>query len=204
MPIFVYILLGIALLIALILITKVRIIVSYTDELKVYAKILFIKIRIVPEKEKKSKKKKDKKKDTQVKEAPQKEESIVKKIWSIKSLVADIIARFLNKLHFKFLRLRVVIACNNAAKTALLYSGVNQGITYLIEFLDNVSNVDVPTHSNIPVDTNFISQKSEFEGKIELYIRVLPLITVGLHAIKEYIKYKSTKEDEKYGRDQAK
>lgn len=192
-----YIVLGIALLIFAILITKIRFFICYEDDLRVFARIWFLKFNIVPSKEKKPKAKKAKKKKaiTESSEKKKDEKSIARKLWEMRSILTEIISKFLGKLHFKFLKLRINIACDNAAKTALLYAGANQGVAYIIEILRNVSNVDVSTHSDVSVNANFISQKSEFEGKIELYIRVLPLISVGLHAIKEYVKFKSTKED---------
>ena len=192
-----YIVLGIALLIFAILITKIRFFICYEDDLRVFARIWFLKFNIVPSKEKKPKAKKAKKKKaiTESSEKKKDEKSIARKLWEMRSILTKIISKFLGKLHFKFLKLRINIACDNAAKTALLYAGANQGVAYIIEILRNVSNVDVSTHSDVSVNANFISQKSEFEGKIELYIRVLPLISVGLHAIKEYVKFKSTKED---------
>ena len=86
------------------------------------------------------------------------------------------------------------VSCSDAAKTALAYAGVNQGISYIVEILRNISNVELANHSDIDVQSDFISQKSEFVGKIQLYIRVLPLLSVGIHAIIEYFKFKSTKE----------
>lgn len=190
-----YIILGIALLIIALLLTKVRLFVCYEDALRVYAKILFLKFKIVPSKEKTKKPKKKKKKVPSKSVEKKEEKSIVSKLWEIRSVLCEIISRFLGKLHFKFLKLKIVIGCDNAAKTALLYAGASQGAAYVIEVLRNISNVDIALHSDVSVDTNFISQKSEFEGKIELYIRVVSLIKVGWHALMEYIKFKSTKED---------
>ena len=192
-----YIVLGIALLITAILLTKLRLIICYEDDLRVYAKILFLRFKIVPSKEKKPKVKKAKKKKekTALPAKKKEEKSIAIKLWEMRSVLIKIISKFLGKLHFKFLKLRINISCDNAAKTALLYAGANQGVAYIIEVLRNISNVDVSSHSDIFVGADFISQKSEFEGKIELYIRVLPLLSVGLHAITEYAKFKSTKED---------
>lgn len=195
-----YIVLGIALLICAILLTKIRVYICYDDTLSVYAKFWFIKFKIVPSKEKKQKTKKIKKQkkekpDKALPEEKKEEKSIVTKLWEMKSVLADVSTRFLGKLHFKFLKLRIDIGCDNAAKTALLYAGANQGVAYIIELLRNISNVDVSSRSDVCVNANFISLKSELQGKIELYIRVLPLLTVGLHAFKEYAKFKSTKKD---------
>ena len=196
MPVFVYVLLGIALLITLICLSKVRLLIVYEDSLKVYAKLWFLKYNLVPEKVEKPKKgKKNKKKSPPAKDqqlpSTKKEKSLPAKLWEIKAVLTSIIAKFLNKLHFKFIRLNVRVSCDNAAKTALVYSGVSQGITYIIEVLRNISNVDISSHSDVSVDTDFVSLRSELHCKIELYIRVLSLLCVGLYSLKEYIKFKS-------------
>ena len=198
MPIFVYVLLGVALLITLLLITKVRIFVCYDDSLSAYARLWFLKFMIYPEKEKRQKKEKKKPSlsaPATVVEQPKKEKSVAKKLWEMKAILSKIISKFLEKIHFRFLKIKINISCDNAAKTALLYAGATQGVSYLVEILQNISNVDVVNQSQVCINSDFISQKSDFEGKIELYIRVLPLITVGIHSFIEYFKYKSLKED---------
>lgn len=201
MPIFVYVLLGIALLISALLFTKIKIFVCYENDVKIYGKFLFYRFDIIPKKPKIKKAKKSKKKSQKPKETKfplqeqVKEKSLPSKIWDMRTALLKILEKFSRKLHFKFIKLRVVIGCDNAAKTALVYAGVNQGISYLIEILRNISNVDVSSRADISVNSDFISQKSEFEGKIELYMRVTSVIYVGFHAIKEYIKFKSNKED---------
>ena len=198
MPIFVYILLGIALLISLLLISKVKVYVCYDDSLRVYAKFLFVRVSLFPRKAKPKKKKAKKQKTPIPKEeplqSPKKEKSIVRKLWEMKSVLIEVTQKFLNKLHFKFITLRIIVSCDDAAKTALAYAGANQGISYIIEILRNISNVEVAQHSDISLQADFVSQKSEFEGKIQLYIRVFSLITVGIYAIKKYFKFKTSKE----------
>ena len=198
MPIFVYVLLGIALLVTLILFTKIRLFICYDDILKAYAKIWFLKFNIFPTKERPSKKEKEKsapQAQTTAVTEQKTEKSVVKKLWEMKTVLSNIISRLLEKVHFRFLKLKINVACNNAAKTALLYAGATQGVSYLIEILQNISNVDVVNKSQVYINSDFVSQNSDFEGKIELYIRVLPLISVGIHSFKEYLKYKSAKED---------
>lgn len=204
MPLFVYILLGIALLIVLLMFSKAKVYICYEDNLEVFAKFLFFKFNILPsskkEKHVKTKKKKKKAfKDKTVKEdtasVTKTEKSLPLKLWEMKTALVNILEKFFNKLHFKFIKLRINVACDNAAKTALAYAGVNQGICYLIEILRNFSNVEVESRSDICVNADYVSQKSEFEGKIELYIRVISIISVGIHALKEYIKFTNSKED---------
>lgn len=199
MPIFVYILLGIALLIALLLISRVKVYVCYNDNVQVYARYLFLRFSLFPKKTKVKKEKKRKKKvkpATEVvkQEEKAKEKSIVVKLWEVRSVLLETLKRFLNKLHFRFIKLMARVACSDAAKTALVYAGVNQGISYIIEILRNVSNVEPARCADISVQSDFISQKSEFQCKIQLHIRVYSLIYVGFCAIIDYFKFKSTKE----------
>ena len=199
MPIFVYILLGIALLIALLLISKVKVYVCYDDSARVYARYLFVRLSLFPKKPKVKKEKKRKKKpktDTEIvkQDEKAKEKSLVAKLWEVRSVLIETLKRFFNKLHFRFITLKARVACSDAAKTALAYAGVNQGISYIIEILRNVSNVEPANRADISVQSDFISQKSEFECKIQLHIRVYSLIYVGFCAIIDYFKFKSTKE----------
>lgn len=192
-----YIILGIALLISLILLLRVKLIISYDDSLVVYLRILFFKIRLLPskpkktKKRKKSKKSKSKKQDTESKEdantEKKKEESPVSKLWALRKILLHTIEKFLGKLHFKLVKLRIVIASENAASTALLYGATTQGVSYLIEALDNISNVDIEKRSDISVRCDFTSQKSSFEGKVVLYISVVHIIYVGIHFLKKFI-----------------
>lgn len=187
----------IILLIAAFLAMRLNVVVSYKDSLCVYAKVLFIKIPIYPQKEKKKKKKKKEKKPPEKaveKEEDKKEEkgdkkvSPVKILWQMRESILRLIERFFGYLHFKFIRLKITVGCEDAAKTAIAYGLTTQSVAYLIEILNNISNVDISKHSEIYVKSDFISQESSFDGKIVLYIRVLPVLKVAFGAIKEFFK----------------
>ena len=199
MPVFVYILLGIALLIALLLLCKIKIFICYEDNLTVYAKVLFLKFKLIPKTVSKPKKKKAKAKKEEAataskpkEEAPtKKSDSTVTKLWKIKEVLLSIIERSSGKIHFKFIKLNILIGCDNACVTALAYAGVSQAVAYVIDILRNLSNVDMEKSSDIRVESDFVSQKSEFSCKIELYMRVISIISVGIFALKDYIKSNS-------------
>lgn len=186
----------IILLIAAFLAIRINVVVSYKDSLCVYARVLFIKIPIYPQKEKKKKKKKEKKppdkavekKEDEKEEKDEKKVSPVKILWQMRESILRLIERFFGYLHFKFIRLKITVGCEDAAKTAIAYGLTTESVAYLIEILNNISNVDISKHSEIYVKSDFISQKSSFDGKIVLYIRVLPVLKVAFGAIKEFFK----------------
>ncbi|MBQ8147065.1 MAG: hypothetical protein IJ039_09795 [Clostridia bacterium] len=213
MPVYGYILIGVALLLFLLLISKIKVFLSYDESLRIYAQFLFFKISIIPSGSKKKKgnkkkaankavaKKNDDKKAVSNDTKP-KEKSIVQGLFEIRESLLTLIKRFLGKLHFKFIVLKVKVAANNAATTALLYGAVNQGVSYLLETLKSISNVDMTDNSDISVSADFLSQKSDFKAKIVLYLHFASLVYVGIHAMITYFKLKSTKED-KHGTDKA-
>ncbi len=191
-----YIILGALLLISLILLLRVRVVINYEEILYVYLRVLCFKYRLYPLKPIKAKRKKKKQKEAPIKESKpeatdKKEDSIPKKLWVMREILLNTISRFLNKLHFKLIKLNVVVGCDNATATALAYGAVTQGISYLLETLDTISNVDISKRSQISVRSDFISQKSSFEGKIVLYISVAHILYVGWHFLKKYIKNKT-------------
>lgn len=197
MPVPLIVISCIILLIAAFLAMRLNVVVSHKDSLCVYAKVLFIKIPIYPQEEKKKKKKKKEKKPPEKaveKEEDKKEEkgdkkvSPVKVLWQMRESILRLIEKFFGYLHFKFIRLKITVGCEDAAKTAIAYGLTTQSVAYLIEILNNISNVDISKHSEIYVKSDFISQKSSFDGKVVLYIRVLPLFKVAFRAIKEFFK----------------
>lgn len=198
-----YIILGIALLISVLLLLRAKVIISYDEVLRVYFRLAFFKMRLFPAKPRKQKKKKSKKKKTQKtpvstekkSDEYKKDDGVVSKLWAMREILLNTINKFLGKLHFKLIKLNIVVAGDNAASTALLYGATTQGVAYLIEILDTISNVDISKRSEISVRSDFISQKSSFEGKIVLYISVVHIIYVGLHFLKKLIKSKIKMEE---------
>ena len=208
MPILVYILLGIALLITLLLSSKIKLFICYDDTLTVYAKFLFLRFNIVadeknlslkPKRKKKNRKSKaPKTSDEPSKSSPapkQAGKSTIAKLFELKEIILRFINKFFKKLHFKFIKLKIVIACENAAATALAYGAVTQGVSYILELLGSISTVEISKSSDISITTDFLSQKSEFESKIELYAHLLPILIVGCGSLFDYIKYKSKTEE---------
>ncbi len=191
MPVFVYILLGIALLITLLLFARVKVYIIYDDVLKLYARLWFIKINIsILKLLGNAKKKKVKKKEKAQKKLEalgdradiKKQNPILLKLTEIK-VILDALFVFLKKIHFRFLKLRINVACEDAATTALVYAGATQGVSYIIELLRNISKVDVVENSDVLVKADFISQKPEFEAQIVLHF-----------LLKDYIRFNYLKE----------
>lgn len=180
MPVYAYILMGIALLLALILFilfSKAKVIISYDDRLKIYAKLYFFKINLsIPSILNQSSIRKGNRRSKFHEKVQKKGELLPKPIEETIAeirILLDALIGLLHKIRFYFVRLRVDIGCDNAATTALVYAGVSQAIGYIIELLRNISNVDMSQHSDVSVNANFISQKSDVDAYIVLKVRVI-------------------------------
>lgn len=196
---------SIVILITILLILKINIVLVYKNGFSVYLKILFFKIRLFPEKKKEKKffKKSTKKKkasSSRKEEASKKDKKklepikIVRIINAMKDTISDFVSSFFGRLHFEFVKIHAEIGCEDAAKTAIAYGTVTQSVAYTIEFLNNISNVEMTRASDIDIRANFISQKSWITLNCVLYLRVISILSLGVKAIKAFFKFKIIKD----------
>lgn len=194
------IILAIVILIALLLSVKVVLRITYADSLAIYLKILFVKIRLYPSKKREKKyphsmsrrkakkikdslegkkklsKKKKKKQKKDKKGKPDKEEEAPDLI-SIVSIVTSFVKSFLKvfagSVRLKFSRLKIVVASEDAATTAITYGAVTQGINVLFPLLEGIKNVKkLPPKKELSVRADFLSDSPSVDIDVNIYIRV--------------------------------
>lgn len=205
MPIWPFIIVGIILLFLFFLLSPVKLVISYDDyDMTIYAKYLFIKKTLVPQKEKKDRKRKKSKDKDDKKEKDEKEtgyQGIVKRLMSMKDDLEYLLSYFFGKLHFRFLKTNIIIACDDAATTALAYGAVSSNVAYIIEVINHFSNIDVRKSSEINISTNFISRKSHIDFLVDMRIRTINLLKMGIKVLKAFMKYKKDKNELTEGND---
>ena len=181
--------------IAFLLSIKVTLKIRYTDKLSVYLKILFVKIRLYPKKnekkryphsmskrrakkikdslKKKPKKAKKKKKESEEKEERYEKSDLLSIISIVLSFVKNFVRLFANSIRVKASRLKITVATEEAAQTALTYTAITQSINVLFPLLDRLKTVKkLPTGKELSVDADFLSDTPTLDIDIELYIRV--------------------------------
>ena len=185
-------------IIAFLLSIKITLKIIYTDKLAIYLKILFIKKRLYPTEKKKArykhsmskreaqkikdslkkkpKKKKRKKSLDKEQDKEEKEEKV--DTLSIASIifnfVKSFIAFFAKAVRIKASKLKIIVATDEAAQTALTYTAVTQTINLIFPLLDGLKNVKkTPSGSELSVDIDYLSDEPQFDVDIELYIRVI-------------------------------
>lgn len=197
------ILLVIALLLLLLLLLKISICVKYDDGIFVVLKLLFLSFTLFPKKEKIDlkefsakginkklkkdavhieKKKKSESKKKENKQKKKKVSDVTEAIKLISELLSRIVGRFFKYLRVKVARIRVVIATDDAAKTALQYGLAVQGVQYVVTLLENVSNFSVEKNGYISVDCDYCSEKPILDVDISFSIRAWQALALLLRA----------------------
>lgn len=195
----------------LLLSLRFRLTVILQKDMRIYLRVLgFIKMPIVPTKEKKIKlssysrramqKKKKKGEKKAEKKAERKSDGGAGASHELKEmtlsdkikLIVDIFRTF-TKSMFKHLRLEIShiyisLGTPDAAKTALLYGAVSQSVAYLLQFLSTLEHVSEPDIEDVTVFPNWTDEKTTVDVKITLSLRLWNIFDIVNHVIACLIK----------------
>ena len=220
------VIISIVAVIAFLLSIKVTLKISYTDKLAVYLKILFIKIKLYPQKDKKTrypksmskrkakkirdslKTKKKKAKKVKKKESDEEKEStdMLSILFIVSSFVKNFIKRFTRAIRLKASKIKIIVATEDAAKTAITYAAVTQSINLFFPVLDDLKTVKkLPKGKNLSVSAAFLSDKPTLDINLELYVRIGSAlkavcgaaISAFKKAVKDQVKKLEKKENKK-------
>lgn len=200
----------ILLLLLFVLFSPVSVRVKYDNGVEVVAGISFIKIRLVPGKEKKQKPQKtknakkvkeEKKKPETAKEKKAEETSVKeKKKGSLKdtlTLIFDIVKSVLEmmgkKAKIKVDGLNVVVSKPDAADTAIQFGVCNGFVSTFLAFTSNFGKSEIKSE-NISVVPDFVTGKSKIDADITLSARTVSIL---LSLLKGYMKNQSKKSTER-------
>ena len=209
-----------ALLIVGILLLRATVTIKYLDEFALTVRVLFLKFRILPAKQKKinpddysprkfrrmikkkeklarkAEKKAAKKAKKKAKKAALEEKArrsgktitkkkrdlsdIVEIVKLVGELLSVFVGRFAKHLKIKVARLRITVASDEAAKTACMYGAVSQGVAYILELLDGVTNLDYEKEADVAVLVDFNAGKPSADIEISFAISVWQLLDILL------------------------
>ena len=189
-----YIIGGILLLIALILLLPITAQIKFRDDLNLKIKFLGITVYKLKQDEKpKTEKKKSESTDQKPKE---KEQGIfsklkakhgfkgaIKELFDFASAVIREIKPQLLKIKFRKFKLDLIIVGEDAAMTAIEYGAVC-GIVYpVLSFIDQNLNIKL---KQINVEAGFKHKESEFSTSFDVKANALLLLIIAFKALKEY------------------
>ena len=190
-----YILLGIALFVALVMFIPITLRASYKEDFWCAVYIGFVKLQLVPAKPKKGKKKKVKKqtpKTKQPKKATEKKPSLIKKygiewllnlIKKVAELAVSALQDFFSHILIKKLSLSISVAGDDAADTAIKY-GKYCAVVY--PAVGTIVRVVKSKDYGVDINPNF-SEKAETEINFDFAARIFAFRLIGL-AVKHGIK----------------
>lgn len=190
-----YILLGIALFVALVMFIPITLRASYKEEFWCAVYIGFVKLQLVPAKPKKEKKKKVKKqtpKTEQSKKTTEKKPSLIKKygiewllnlIKKVAELAVSALQDFFSHILIKKFSLSISVAGDDAADTAIKY-GKYCAVVY--PAVGTIVRVVKCKGYGVDINPNF-SEKAETEINFDFVARVFVFRLVAL-AVKHGIK----------------
>lgn len=85
---------------------------------------------------------------------------------------------YADKFKVHILKLDIAVATGDAASTAILYGAVSQAAGYLIEFLKNNTALTIPRHAKLNVGTDFCSETTRFDVKIQVFLHLRRVISL--------------------------
>ncbi len=193
-----YILGGIAALIAVILLLPVGVNLNYSDEFDFKVKVAFITVPLAKEKEKKPKLNKENPKEQTVRSGKENKNFFMKlkekkgfagAIKEIFSLIKDALTPL--KLFLRFVRLRnvklsVSVVGEDAAKTAIDYGVVCSAVYPTLSFLDTFSNIQ---YKSVDVKADFEAKKSKLSFSMKMRTNVIFILIFVFRLYNEYEKF---------------
>ncbi len=210
-----WILLGIAAFLILLLSLNVSLILQYREKIEISLSLPGIRIPLYPQKEKKVKisdyslrsiekrKRKEQKKAlkktkkktktaTASKEQPKKR-SVSQNLRIIRALAAPLSKRFFGHLRLKTSCIRISVATGDAASTAILFGVVNQSVVYLLEILDSFGSLHKSGRDRISVTPDYTSSKTTAYIKLVFSLRTHRIFDILFQTLKLYLMEKSKK-----------
>ncbi len=212
-----YIIAAVLFCLFLLLSIKVKVAISYQDDIKAELRILCFRFSLYPQKKKKVKigdykyTAYRKRLLKQRKKLQAKEQGEEKKVYHAKkkapplkdrlsfyfSLVAALYERFLHHFRIDVSRFRITVATGDAAKTAILTGAVSGFVSCFLEFLSLHTNFHRAWRADIAVTPDFLGEKSRVDCRIVFSLRLRQIIDLGIRFAYHFLtkKLKKTAHD---------
>ena len=105
----------------------------------------------------------------------------------VRALAAKVIKKFFKHLRIDIVKLKIVVATEDAASTAVAYGAITQAINLIFPVLEKVKNFSLPKGSDIDVSIDYLSDTVRADIKLGFAIRVWHLFDIALGALFTFI-----------------
>ena len=106
-------------------------------------------------------------------------------------IVGDVLDTFFGKLRVKIARVNIVVGGPDAAKTALTYGIVSQGVAYLMELIATKTKMTRAKNTYVSVVPDFLAQKTTVDLLIIFRLRLIDLLSTGIVFFIRFMKEKT-------------
>lgn len=175
-----YIILGIAFLVFILLFSDVSFVLKYDKEFSFRVKYLFLSLdaekisKLIPQKET------EHKEIEEVKKKYKSQKGVIELIVYIVDIIKAALREFLRYAKLKICYINVSIATDDAAKTALVYGAVSGVIYTVLEFFDTFLMIN-KNYKKISVIPDFSSETSTANVKIILKLKPIHALLALMH-----------------------
>lgn len=182
-----------------------HVVIEANSDVRVYARVLFIKYALFPMKKRKKKTKTAKKtakkavksSKKQAKKAsgekPKKSmRDIVGLVKLILKLVAAVLRKFPKHFRVRILRYEITVGTKDAAKTAILYGSVTGLSSTLFERLGRVTKFSIKRNAPVNVYADFLGEKTKADIAIDFSITIWGVLHMVMAAGLAFVKAKMT------------
>lgn len=188
MKIFLIILLSLLGLLFAISLIRISLSISYTDTLVVDIRVCGIEISRLYKKKKTKKKTKTAK--TGEAEGGKKKKSLGMSLSELLEIVNKFCTKFFGHVRVKVALLKIIVATDDPAKTAVRYGAYVQTVAYITEILKRKTKFGLTRNSDIEIRPDFCSTKTVAQIDIKLSVSVGGAIHSLIHAAIGYVKAK--------------
>ncbi len=98
------------------------------------------------------------------------------------------IKHFAKRLHVKIVRLRLNVAKDDAASTAIAYGAAVQSVNYFIEFIGNVMNLDKIDHADLEVSADYTGSHTHLDLYFIFHLRIYNIVGLVFGVVFDFVK----------------
>ena len=209
---------SILLLLALIIFVPLTATLVYENELRAYARVLCVRIKLFPRKKKKKrgphsmsrrkaakilasiekkkqkkalkkKKKQLKKEEKEAKEGKKSFSDTLSTISSVTSIASDGLKRFGKRFHVRISVMQITVATPDAAKTAITYGAIESALAQLYATLGQCKNFKLPKDSKFFLNADFSKTETTAKIKIHFSFSIFAILAAAIGALlKDFIR----------------
>ena len=185
-----------------------HVVIEANSDVRVYARVLFIKYALFPMKKRKKKTKTAKKSKKTAKKAvksPKKQakkasgekpkksmRDIIGLVKLILKLVAAVLRKFPKHFRVRILRYEITVGTKDAAKTAILYGSVTGLSSTLFERLGRVTKFSIKRNAPVNVYADFLGEQTKADIAIDFSITIWGVLHMVMAAGLAFVKAKMT------------